>query len=189
MGTAPDKTNRTLVALLGLLLLAAGVVTFLVSFGVFGSSLADKPVLSEDVTSFVDRNSQWFWLVVGVVAAVIALLALRWLLAQVSSDRVSHLELERDPSRGSTTLQTSAVTSALTEEIESYRGVSSASARFLHSKVDPDLVVTVKLTERADIGATRERIEREAIAHARQAMDMPALSTELLLKPAAAGPR
>lgn len=189
MGTPADRLNRVMLALLGLLLLAGGVVALVRSFGGFGDVYARDSMITRAEGRYVDRNGAWLWTVVAVAAGVIALLALRWLLAQLRSDRVSSLELESDDRLGTTTLQSSAVTSAVCEEIESYRGVSSAKARLLHSAEQPDLVLEVSLDERADIAATRSRIESEAITHARQALDKPGLSAQLTLKPAAAGPR
>lgn len=189
MGSSADRLNRTLLILLGLLLLAGGVVSLVRSFGGFGTRYARDSMITRAEGRFVDRNGAWVWTVVAVVAVVIALLALRWLLAQLRSDRVGHLDLEPDDRLGATTLQSSAITTAVCEEIESYRGVASAKARLLHSAEQPDLVLEVKLDERADIAATRTRIEQEAIAHARQSLDEPDLRAELLLKPAAAGPR
>ena len=182
MGAPADRLNRVLLVLLGALLLAAGVLTLVRSFGGFGQVLAQDRLL-EAQSRFVDRNG-WVWIVVAAVAVLVALLALRWLIAQLRTDRVSSIELEPDMRRGATTLRASAVTTALCEEVESYRGVRSASARLLHSNRHPDLTLTVTLDDRADIADTRARIENDAVAHVRQAMDMPDLSTRLILRPA-----
>lgn len=184
MGAPADRLNRIVVFLLGLLCLAAGVVIFVRSFGGFGDDRAQAPLITERTSSFVDRNDVWFWWVVAAVALLLALLALRWLLAQLRTDRMGHVDLESDPRRGATTLHSGAVTNAVCEEIESYRGVRSAKARLLDAKRQPDLVIEVALDGRADIAATRARIENEAIAHTRQAMDRPDLSVQLTLRPA-----
>ncbi len=185
MGAPADRLNRFLLALLGLLLLAGGVLALVRSFGGFGGRLTHAALITKGQTSFVDRNGGWLWTVVAIVAVVVALLALRWLLAQIGSDRVGHLDLEPDPRSGATTLQSSALTSAVCEEIESYRGVRSARARLLHSGQYPDLVIEVKLDDRADIALTRARIENDAIAHARQALERPDLHARLVLQPGA----
>ena len=185
MGAPANRLNRTLIALLGLLLLAGGVLTLVRSFGGFGPDLADDPLLPGAATSFAERYSPWFWIAVAAGAALLALLALRWLLAQLRTDRIGTMHLEPDVRRGDTTLHPSAVTTAVCEEIEGYRGVRSASARLLHDPRTPDLVLNVDLDERADIGATRRRIETEAVEHTRAALELPELPTRLVLRPAA----
>ena len=65
------------------------------------------------------------------------------------------------------------------EEIGSYRGVSSARARLLGDPADPRLAVTAALEENADFNALRRRIETEALAHARLAVENMTLPTRL----------
>ena len=78
------------------------------------------------------------------------------------------------------------MTSAVTEEVESYRGVRRASARLIGHPAAPDLILTVTADERTDLGALRTRIEQQTIAHARQATgrDLP-VQLQLRLSPAA----
>ena len=184
MGAPADRLNRVLVALLGLLLLVGGVLTLVRSFAGFGARLADDQLLSGAETRFVERYSPWSWTVVAVVAALVALLALRWLLAQLRTDRIGPMQLEPDPRGGATTLHPSAVATAVCEEIESYRGVKSARAKLLHDPRRPDLVLSVDLDERADVAATRARIEADAVAHTRQTLGLDDLPTRLTLRPA-----
>lgn len=176
--------DRALIALLGLLLLAGGVLTLVRSLDGFGPRLADDPLLSGAETRFVERNSPWPELAAVAVAVLLALLALRWLFRQLRTQRVGLMDLEPDPRRGATTLHASAVTTAVRDEIEGYRGVRSASARLLNDPRLPDLLLQVDLDPRADIAATRTRIEQEAVAHTRQALGLPDLPTRLTLRPA-----
>ncbi len=107
------------------------------------------------------------------------------MLAQLRSDRIGDIDLEHDPRKGATTLHPSAVTTAVCEEIESYRGVRNARARRLHVRRRPDLVLDVSLDERADIAATRTRIETDADAHTRRTLGLTDLPTRLTLSPTA----
>lgn len=175
MNPGADRANRSVLLLLGLLLTAAAAVGLVVSYGAFGVDRARRPVFTTSGQDFVNRNHGWFWPAVAIAAVLLGLLALRWLLAQLGSDRAGTLPLEPDTRQGSTRLAASALTGALTEEIESYQGVRQASARLLHDPRQPDLVLTVSLNERADLSALRNRIEDHAIRHARQALsrDLP----------------
>ena len=186
MGAPADRLNRLLVALLGLLLLAGGVLALVRSFGGFGARLADDRLLTDAQTRFAERTSPWFWVAVAAVALLVALLALRWLLAQLRSDRIGDIELEPDPRTGATTLHPGAVTAAVCEEIESYRGLRRARPRLLHDQPHPDLVLDLDLDDRAHLPATRRRIESEAVPHTLQALGLGHLPTRLTLRPAPA---
>lgn len=181
MNPRADRGNRTVLTLLGLLFTAAGAVGLALSYGAFGAGRAQRRVLTTSIRDFAHRNAAWLWPVVAVVFMLLALLALRWLAAQLGSDRVGALPLERDTRAGATTLQAGAVTSAVTDEIESYRGVRRASARLIGNPAQPDLVLTVTADERADLGALRNRIEQHAIPHTRQATGRDALPVHLRL--------
>ena len=113
-------------------------------------------------------------------AAIITVIALWWLLVLLfSTDRTGDLPIESGKTAGRTTLATGALTAAVKEEIESYRGINSARARVVGPPDDPELVVTAALEETADFGALRQRIETGAISHARDAVGKPSLPTQL----------
>ena len=185
MNPNADRGNRLLLTLLALLLLAAGGLGLALGYGAFGSARARQPVLLPAVQQFLQRNADWFWPVLAVVAVLLGLLALRWLLAQLGTDRIHDLSLERDTRTGSTTVHTSAVTDALTEEVEGYRGVQRSAARLVGDEVDPELVLAVTVDERTELGALRRRIEEQAVGHTRTALGMPGLPVQLQLRLAA----
>ena len=93
MGSRADRLNRVLLTLLALVLLAAGTAGLLFGLGVFGQDRASSLVLSRDVVRFVREQAPWFWPLVAVLLAVVALLALRWLVQQVRTDRIGDLDL------------------------------------------------------------------------------------------------
>ena len=53
----------------------------------------------------------------------------------------------------------------------------------LHDERHPDLVLDVDLDDRADIAATRRRIETDAVAHTRTVLGLDDLPTTLTLTP------
>src|SRR4051812_10052829 len=112
-----DFVNRTVLIVLGLLLLAAGGYALLRSYGAFGGDQADEPFLLDDVRQWVHRNDDWFWPVAGLVAALIAFAALRWLWAQrprpMPSDDVLYPGED-----GSTVVRGSVLGSAVQDELK-----------------------------------------------------------------------
>lgn len=188
MTTATDRLNRRVLSGLGALLTAGGALGLARSLGAFGQASASRPVLTGGMADFAERNDIWFWPLMAIVSLLVALLALRWLLVQLATERVGAVELETDRAHGSTVLRSSALSAAVEEEITTYAGVHGASARLLHDPHRPHLELRVSLEENADVAALRSRIEGEAVTHARQALGMEQLPVRLRLRVAAATP-
>ena len=74
------------------------------------------------------------------------------------------------------------LTAAVSGEIKSYHGVRQAGARLLHDPRSPDLTLSVAVNDRADLAALRQRIEEEAITHARHAVGREELPVQLQLR-------
>lgn len=175
-----DRTNRAMLILFALLLIAAGVLGALAGFGVLGSATKHNALLSNRVGTYFSEHGDWLWPAIAGVAAIVALLALRWLVALLfSTDRTGDLTLTGDRTRGRTTLSAAALTGAVSHEIGSYSGVQSTRARLIGDQSNPTLVITASLEEAADLPGLRRRIEANAVRHARQAMDNPNLPVQL----------
>ena len=175
-----DKTNRSMLLLFGLLLVAAGVAGLLTNRGVLGKASARKALFDNAVSRYIGDNGSWLWPVFAVVCAIIALLCLRWIVTLLTStDRAGDMTMPGDKSAGRTTVKGSALTTALVTELQTYRGVDSAKARLIGDDNIPDLVVHVTAMHAVDLGALRTRIETEALAHARRALDRPDLRIRL----------
>ncbi|NUR52382.1 MAG: alkaline shock response membrane anchor protein AmaP [Hamadaea sp.] len=178
-----DRTNRTVLTIIGFLLLAAGVATATAAFGGFGDDRAARLLAANRVWTYAGDNGRWLWPAVGVLALIVLLLALRWLVAILfSTDRVRKLRLRADESRDRVTLAAPAVGDAVQTEVQSYRGVRSAHARLVGEPDDPVLAIEVDTDLDADLAALRDRIEQDAVAHARQALDRPDLRVRLDLE-------
>lgn len=180
-----DSINRVLLFLLGLVSLAGGIIIALLSGFAFGDNWANQPVLQQQTRDFADRNAGWFWTAIGVGAGVLALLGLRWLLAQASTARVGSLNLEADTRNGHTRLTSGALGEAVEDEVERMRGVDRASARLLGKSTDPLLRLDVKVADDGDLGYIRSRLEQDTVPHARQAVGIPQLPVWVRLAVAA----
>ena len=175
-----DRTNRIMLLLLAVLMIAVGVGAGAASIGVYGTGTMHSTLIDNPVGRFFGAQGDWLWPVIAAAAAVLVLLALRWLLTLLfSTDRTGDLPIRPGSSAGQTVLSAGALTEAVAEEIESYQGVESANARLIGEPADPKLVVAVDLEATADIPALRRRIETGALAHARTAVGNPALPAQL----------
>ena len=175
-----DRTNRAGLILFALLLIAGGVGAALAGFGAFGAANQYRHVFANPVGAYFGTQGAWLWLVVALAAVLVAALALRWLIVLLfSTDRAGDIRLTGDRSAGRTTLIAGALTQAVCEEIETYPGVHSARARLIGDASSPDLVIETTLEQTADLAALRRRIETNAVAHTRQALDNPNLPVTL----------
>ncbi len=182
-----DRTNRVMLTVVGLIALAAGIGGLLAAGGVFGSTFQHKRLFDNGFSRYVGDHGTWLWPAIAAVTLVLTLLVLRWLLKLLfSTDRTGEVtlatsrpETDSDRAAGRTTMQSSALTQAVAQEIETYHGVNSAKARTVGRPTDATLVIEVSASRRSDLPALLQRIESEAISHAREAMEQPDLAVKL----------
>jgi hypothetical protein len=196
-----DRTNRVVLAFIGLVAVLLGTAGLLAAGGVFGETFAHRRLFDNQFARYFGDHGTWLWPAIAGGAFVIMLLALIWLLRLLfNSDRAGaivipsahashharshhHAEAEdaevADHAGGRTSLAASALTQAVAAEIETYHGVTSARARVLGDPTAPTLAIDVKAHRRADIPALVHRIEREVIVNAREALERPGLGVKL----------
>jgi hypothetical protein len=169
MSAGVDRGNRARLSLLGLILLVLGGLGLAAGFGAFDSSTAQRSVLTDDIRSYPEQHA-WFWWAVAAVLLVIALLALRWLLIQLRTDRVGSLSIDRS-GQGETMLRGGALTHAVEEDVESFRGVRRASASLRGRPDRPTCRIVVDLDGRGNVGDVRDQVESTAVPHLRRALE------------------
>jgi hypothetical protein len=177
----PARLNRTVLALLGLLCLAAGGVVMLIGTGLLGDLPpvpADAPLLPPGLVL-----PGWGPSAVAAVAVIIGLLALRWLITQtIRRPASSNWQLSPDTTTGTTHIDSDAAVRPLADEIEDYPGVRSATASLTGPRQHPHLYLRVSADDRADISEFRRRIGANAIPRLTQALNLPALPADTLLR-------
>lgn len=177
-----DRTNRFMLALAGLLLIAAGGAAMAASTGVFGASFARRTLTANRVSAYFAQHGGWLWPAVAVACLLAGLACLRWVLALLAStDRAGDITIGRGTDEGTTILRPAALIDALTAEVGAYHGVDSARGRVIGDARDPELVLTVITAPAADLQALHQRIEDEALTRARKALGNPALPVRLEL--------
>ena len=122
-----NAINRTVLGLIGLMLLAAGVGGLLLSLDLLAGGTGRRPVVPELVAEFA-TGTWWLPWAVAAAAVVAALLGLWWLVDQFRVDWPTQLDLTGDRPDGTTTLAAGALTDAVEDDAASIRGVTGASA-------------------------------------------------------------
>jgi hypothetical protein len=191
MSSKTARGNRIGLAVVGVLLLAAGGYVLARSLGAFGTEQADAPVYAERSASWIHAQQPWIWITLAAIGVIVALLALRWLLVQLRTDRLGRIAMDTDLAldpdddgdlgAGRTTLPTSALTTAIGQEIDGYPGVRAVTVHVAGRPDRPELRLEVTIDSGADPARIRTRIVDEAIAHAKAALDTEFLPTQLLL--------
>ena len=191
MSSKTARGNRIGLAVVGVLLLAAGGYVLARSLGAFGTEQADAPVYAERSASWIHAQRPWIWITLAAIGVIVALLALRWLLVQLRTDRLGRIAMDTDLAldpdddgdlgAGRTTLPTSALTTAIGQEIDGYPGVRAVTVHVAGRPDRPELRLEVTIDSDADPARIRTRIVDEAIAHAKAALDTEFLPTQLLL--------
>ena len=175
-----DRTNRVMVTLFGLLLLAVGAAAMAASTGVFGASFSRHTLLANRVSAYFGSHGGWLWPAIAVGCLLVGLACLRWMLALLAStDRAGDIIIGRTTHEGTTILRPTALVDALTSEVSAYHGVDSAKGRVIGDGRDPEVVLTVITAPAADLQALHHRIETEAFAHARLATGHTAMPIRL----------
>lgn len=175
-----DRTNRVVLLLLAVLMIAVGGAAGAASIGVYAADVEHSTLNENPVWTFFGAQSDWIWPVIAAAAAIVVLVALRWLLILLfSTDRLGYLPVNPTSSSERTVLAAGALTEATVTEIESYQAVQSASARLVGDPANPKLVVAVDLDADADVAALRRRIESGALTHARAAVGDRAFPAQL----------
>jgi hypothetical protein len=156
----PARLNRSLLALLGIVLLAAGGVTAVIHWGKFSGV---KPGASVLYT-------------VAAAAVVVGLLCLRWLAAQLATRPKARIwQLEHDLSQGHTELATGVAIAPFAEEVTAYPGVRTVRASLVGTHRDPTLSMVINAAQDANLTAIRARLAAEGLPRLRQALDLTAL--------------
>lgn len=175
--------SRTGLVIIGLILLLGGGAVLARGLGasqsILGSSHAT--LLTHGEVQYPSRNS-WVWPVVAAACAVIALLALWWMAAQTSTRTVRRMSVEPDRVHGTTVLRADAATGAIADELESYPSIRAADAVLRGSAATPGLQLAVTAENRADPATLRARIESEALAHLRTALERDTIPTVMRLQ-------
>ncbi|AXB43713.1 alkaline shock response membrane anchor protein AmaP [Amycolatopsis albispora] len=171
----PARLNRSLLGVVGLVLLAAG--------GFALGTYSGRLTLLDRTGSLVPGTAApptWALYAATAAAIVAGLLALRWLLAQLTRKPKTHTwRLDTDPAAGRTELAAGTAVAPFVDEVGGYPGVDSASATLAGPRTAPALAVTLRVHQDGDLTAIRQRLDTEGLPRLRQALDLTTLPVTL----------
>ena len=182
MSRRTARGNRIGMLVVGLVLTAAGAAALARGLAIRPALLgpAHTVVTGEQTRRFAAAHS-WFWPALAAIAAVIALLALRWLAVQTRTDAIRHIGLEPDPGHGVTRLSARAATGALEDDLSASPYVQRVNATITGAPTTPRLALTVTLHTHADPALASQRIH-QALARFRQALETEHLTATVRIR-------
>ena len=178
-----DRTNRTVLTLLGVLLV-----------GLAAAGLIASTVVSDDDTIVSDDWRRWLldhgtlMAVIGVLAAVVVLLlALLWLRHQLRPIPEAHDAIVSRSEDGSTILRSEALTDAVEQELRDLDGVSAATARIRAQ--DPDTIdVLLDVDDSTSLIGLSRQLEARVLPRARRATSNDTLRFDVECRPGQVAP-
>ncbi|ONI78696.1 hypothetical protein ALI144C_28275 [Actinosynnema sp. ALI-1.44] len=177
----PARLNRSVLALCGLVLLAAGGFAVTAYFMRWSRPLVPGTALPPT----------WVLVVAAGGAVVLGLLCVGWLVAQLNrKPKTTTWQLGSTSGRGRTTLPGTVAVQPFTDEVGGYPEVRSVDARMTGRPASPLLVLLIRVNQDADLGEVRRRINDEGLPRLREALELPELPARVEFRcTAKTGPR
>jgi hypothetical protein len=183
--------NRVLLCLVGLILVAVGGSVLVGGFGLprrHGFRLPSwwpykgpHDVLLGDHARTRYRAEGWWWPAVIAVLAVLVLIALWWLVAQLRSRRLGRVVVDNGDG-GGVTLRGRALEYALAADAEALPGVVRADVRLAGRRAAPVAYFALRLDGDAVPGAVVADLDGQVLADARMSAALPALPAGVLMR-------
>ncbi len=180
--------NRVLLTLVGLILIAVGGAVLVGALDLsrhWGFTLPswwpykgphDVLLSAHDRTRYRDHG--WWWPVVIAVLAVLVLIALWWLVAQLRDRRLGHVLVDSGD-RGGVLLRGRAMEDALAADAEALPGVAGAGVRLTGRRAAPATRMSLLLDGDAVPGAIVRDLDGQVLAEARASAGLAELPAEV----------
>lgn len=179
------SVNRVVIGLAGLVLFVVGGSVLAVGLGASPPSWWVHDDRHDVLVSAADRarwrDEGWLWPTVIAVLAVVVLLALWWLSAQLRRRRLSEVLVETGDGEGAL-LRGRAMENVLSGEAETLEGVQRAQVVLTGRRSTPQARVELVLEPHATPSEALHRLSAEALAHARDSAGLASLPATVRLR-------
>ncbi|GGS74662.1 hypothetical protein ACFFV7_06285 [Nonomuraea spiralis] len=165
MNRKTGRGNRWGLALVGLALAVLGGLTL--ARGLLGPS---TPIVDGDTRAFFAVHSPLVWWAVAALSILVALLALRWLIAQGRRDARTRLRLENGPD-GVTEIAAGGMAHAVAADVEASPAVLNADADLVGPRGRPEVRLRVAADEAAPMSELSGHLSRVTLPNLRDALD------------------
>jgi hypothetical protein len=179
--------DRSLAALIGLLLLTAGTLVALLSYGVFGAGRAARPLLDPLILEALRAQPVLARAVAIAVGLALAVLGVVWAARSVRPEPRPDLHLAAGPDTR-IVIDSTAAAEAIGRQVAALPGVGRARARLVGPEHRPALRITVWLSDDADVRTVLAALDGEVLAQARESLELAELPVAVRLELDAVAP-
>jgi hypothetical protein len=161
-----DRMNRVVLALIGLLLMAGGAFGLARGLGAFGQARRYQPLLDAATEGWFHDHRVQARIAGLLVAVVVAILAARWLVAQLRRWPTRSADAEiaaADPVPWEAVVAAAALQESVVRQARRREDVSDASARVDASSDEAVVALRVATIPGADLGELTGGLQREAL--------------------------
>jgi hypothetical protein len=183
--------DRSLLVIIGLVVLAVGVLVALIGYNVLGPAPAGRPLLDPVVVDALRAQPLIARIVAIAVGLLLLVLGLTWTARSLRPERKPDLVLDRGP-QTAITVSASAAADALAGQAAALPGVGRARARMVGTEDAPALRMSLWLSDDADVRDVLDRLDRQVLSSARSSLGLGALPVAVRLEldqSAPSGPR
>jgi multisubunit Na+/H+ antiporter MnhC subunit len=182
--------DRATALVIGLVLIAAGVLVLLLSHGVFGVGRASRPLLDPMIVDALRAQPLAARLIAIAVGLVLAVLGLVGAARSLRPEARPDVRVDGGPDTR-IVVSSAAAAEAVGQQAAQLPGVGRARARLVGPEHAPALRLTVWLAEDADVASVLAGLESHVLATARESLELAALpvAVRLELDSAAPAPR
>ncbi|WP_246632143.1 alkaline shock response membrane anchor protein AmaP [Pseudonocardia nigra] len=173
--------DRSLTTLIGLILLAAGVLVALLSYGVFGAGRAGRPLLDPVIVDALRAQPLVARVVAVVVGVLLLVLGLVWAARSLRPERRPDVVLDGGQDTA-IVVSSHAVAEAVGSQAQGLAGVGRARARMVGGDTAPALRITLWLADDADVRDVLDRLNDEVLGPARDSLGLAALPVAVRLE-------
>lgn len=179
--------QRFLIAIIGVLSLAAGIAALILGSGLLGAERAAEPVLGLTAVDAVQAHR----VLAGGVAIggglVLLLLGLFWAGRDLSPETRPALVLDPNPERR-LEISAAAMTDALSADAATIEGVSQARARMVGTMAAPVVRLQLWLRDGTDVRNVYHELDTRVLARARDSLGVSSLPAAIRIELDAAAP-
>jgi len=179
--TRSAAVDRALAVLIGLVLMAAGVLVALLSYGVFGGARAGRPLLDPLIVDAMRVQPDVARLVALGAGVLLVLLGLMWAARSLRPERHPDLVLDGGPDTA-IVINSSAMADAISAQANAIPGVGRVRARLVGTDEAPALRITLWLADDAEVRSVLARLHDEVLGVARDSLGIAALPTAVRLE-------
>lgn len=176
------RVERSVVGVLGFLLLAAGAVALLAGQGWLGGFRAGRPVL-DPVAVDVVRAHLLVARVMAIAAGMVLLVAgLAWFVRAFRPEGKPNLRLQEEDDDQLLVVTSAAIADAVESDCAGLAGVSKARVRAVGTADGPALRLSLWLDEGTDVREVWQQLDGHVLARARESLGLQRLPTAIRLE-------